>query len=173
MPEAAAQAAAGRASAGGERGWEDKLALAELVAVLSSAVDRGDRPRIVDCYSEDSTDDHGGFKGSGAEFADFVCGPGAMRSMHHLLGQSVFDVHGDEAWGETFFVFHGAAGAVEVEGHGRYVDYFRKVEGAWKLHYRRVVPDKVPDDISAYWRAARDRTDPSYDRRRGPDDATG
>ena len=26
--------------------------------------------------------------------------------MHHLLGQTVFDVDGDEGWGETFFVMH-------------------------------------------------------------------
>src|SRR5579864_5731498 len=97
-------------------GWVDKLELGELVAVLSSAVDRGDRDRIVSCYAEDSYDDHGGFKGSGAAFADFVCGPGAMRTMHHQLGQSVLEVDGDEAWGETFFVFHGAAGRAELTG---------------------------------------------------------
>jgi len=154
----------------GARTWLDKAELAELVAVLSSAVDRGDRDRIVGCYSADSYDDHGVFKGSGREFADFVCGPGAMTTMHHLVGQSVFDVVGDEAWGETFFVFHGTFGTTAVSGHGRYVDYFRRDDGAWKLAYRRVVPDAVPagDDLSAYARASRGRGDPSYDRRRGP-----
>ena len=152
--------------------WKDKSELAELVAVLSSAVDRGDRERIVSCYAPESYDDHGTFKGSGAEFADFVCGPRSMTQMHHLLGQSVFDVDGDEAWGETFFVFHGAAGEVLVSGCGRYVDYFRRIGGAWKLSYRRVVPDRSPagDDHSAYWSSRRDRTDPSYDRHRNPSD---
>lgn len=152
--------------------WADKLELAELVAVLSSAVDRGDRERIASCYADVSYDDHGGFKGSGRAFADFVCGPGALPGMHHLLGQSVFDVQGDEAWGETFFAFHAAAGPAGVSGHGRYVDYFRRTEGRWKLAYRRVVPDRVPDgdDAAAYWPASRDRSDPSYDRRRWPDD---
>jgi hypothetical protein len=28
--------------------------------------------------------------------------------MHHLRGQSVFDIHHDEAWGETFFVMPAA-----------------------------------------------------------------
>ena len=32
----------------------------------------------------------------------------SLDAMHHLLGQSVFEVKGDEAWGETFFIFHGA-----------------------------------------------------------------
>ena len=42
--------------------WSDKLELAELVAVLSSAVDRADRSRIATCYAEDSFDDHGTFR---------------------------------------------------------------------------------------------------------------
>jgi ketosteroid isomerase-like protein len=148
--------------------WADKLELAELLAVLSSAVDRGDGDRIARCYAEQSFDDHGAFKGSGRAFADFVCGPGAMATMHHQLGQSVFDVQGDEAWGETFFTFHGAYGSTPVSGYGRYVDYFRRIDGAWKVVYRRVVPDAVPDDLAAYCRSRRDRDDPSYDRLRWP-----
>ena len=144
--------------------------LTELLAVLSSAMDRGDRDRIVACYTDDSYDDHGSFKGSGREFADFICGPGGMDAMHHLLGQSVFDVVDDEAWGETFFFFHGRGGGGALSGYGRYVDYFRRSDGRWKVHYRRVVPDAVPtgDDLTAYWPSRRDRTDPSYDRLRWP-----
>lgn len=153
--------------------WVDKNELAELLAVLSSAADRADHDRIVACYAEDSYDDHGTFKGSGRQFADFVCGPGYLSSMHHLLGQSVFDVRGDEAWGETFFAFHGRAGGDVVSGYGRYVDYFQKIDGAWKLKYRRVVPDEVPvgDDPAAYWRPTRDRDDPRFDYRRWPEGA--
>jgi len=156
--------------------WIDKRALAELVAALSSAVDRADRERIASCYDDDSYDDHGSFKGSGREFADFICGSATLGRMHHLVGQSVFDIDGAEAWGETFFVFHGAAGGRAVSGHGRYVDYFCRSDRGWKLKYRRVVPDAVPagDDLSAYWSAARDRTDPVYDRlRRPPETAAG
>jgi ketosteroid isomerase-like protein len=152
--------------------WLDKSELAELVAELSSAVDRADAERIGACYTEDSYDDHGTFKGSGREFAAFMRDSRAMSGMHHLLGQSVFDVQGDEAWGETFYVFHGAAGPAFVSAYGRYADYFRRVDGAWKLAYRRVVPDTVPegDDAAAYWRPSRGRDDPSYDRARGPVD---
>ena len=149
--------------------WADKCDLAELVAVLSSAMDRGDRERIAACYAEESYDDHGSFKGSGREFADFMCEAGPLQSMHHLLGQSVFHVEGDEAWGETFWVFHGRAGSTEVSGYGRYIDYFRRIDSAWKITYRRVVPDRTPgDDPSTYWSPSRDRSDPVYDRRRWP-----
>jgi len=158
------------------QGWIDKCELAELVAVLASAVDRADRARIVSCYAEDSSDDHGGFKGSGRAFADYICDSGLFTFMHHLIGQSVFDVHADglQAWGETYFTFQGGVGSMVVTGCGRYVDYFIKVDGRWQLKYRRVVPDLSPagDDPSSYWPASRDASDPSYDRRTGPDEET-
>ena len=158
------------AEASGWQRWNDKLELAELVAILSSAADRGDVERIASCYAEDSYDDHGTFKGTGREFAEFVSAPRPMSAMHHLLGQSVFDIDDDEAWGETFYVFNGTAGSTRVSGHGRYADYFRRIDGSWKLVYRRVLPDAVPegDDPAAYWQPGRGRDDPTYDRRRGP-----
>jgi hypothetical protein len=116
--------------------WLDKLALTELVSILSAAVDRGDRDTIIDCYAGESYDDHGVFKGSGREFAEMICAPaplGRQMTMHQLLGQSVFDVAGDEAWGETFFVMHAVIEGQTASGFGRYVDYFRRVDGAWKL----------------------------------------
>jgi hypothetical protein len=55
-------------------------------------------------------------------------------------------------------------------GYGRYIDYFRRIDNAWKLAYRRVVPDAtIPGDDSAlYWRPRRDSTDPRYDRLTAP-----
>lgn len=153
--------------------WTDKMELAELVAVLSSAVDRADEERIASCYTDDSHDDHGTFKGSGREFAVYVSKNSSLDAMHHLLGQSVFEVKEDQAWGETFFIFNGRIGSNELRGHGRYVDYFRRVAGSWKLKYRRVVPDGIPkgDDPDVYWRASRDKADPSFDRRTSPEDS--
>jgi ketosteroid isomerase-like protein len=160
--------------------WLDKLALAELLAVLSAAVDRGDREAIIDCYAEESYDDHGAFKGSGREFAEMICAPSgrsAQMTMHHLLGQSVFHVDHDDAWGETFFVMHavlesGAGrGGKPMASFGRYVDYFRRIGDKWKLAYRRVVPDAtLRGDDASYWKPTRDRADPRYDRLTKPPD---
>ena len=83
----------------------DKLALAELLAVLSAAVDRADRDAIIDCYAEESYDDHGAFKGSGRGFAEMICasaGSGPLSAMHHLLGQSVFDVQATKRGARRF-----------------------------------------------------------------------
>jgi len=148
--------------------WVDKLALTELLAVLSAAVDRGDREKIVDCYAEESYDDHGAFKGSGQEFAEMICapsGPSGQMTMHHLLGQSVFEVENDNAWGETFFVMHAVIAGRAMTSFGRYIDYFRRIGEKWKLVYRRVVPDvTLPGDDANYWTPTRDRSDPRYDR---------
>lgn len=87
------------------RRWVDKCSLTALVAALSAGVDRADKQAIIDCYAQQSYDDHGGFNGSGSKFAEMVCAPAGRAqqlTMHHLLGQSVFDVRGDDAWGEPF-----------------------------------------------------------------------
>jgi hypothetical protein len=153
--------------------WVDKSALTELVAKLSAAVDRADKAAIIDCYAPQSYDDHGGFKGTGSEFAEMICAPAGRAeqlTMHHLLGQSVFDVQGDEGWGETFFVMNALIGGQVTAGYGRYIDYFQRFGDGWKLTYRRVVPDvTIPgDDASQYWQARRDHTDPRYDRLTAP-----
>jgi ketosteroid isomerase-like protein len=153
--------------------WADKSALTELVARLAAAADRADHDAIVECYTPDSYDDHGAFKGSGAEFADMICasdGRAAQLTMHHLLGQSVFDVDGEQAWGETFFVMHALIGGQVIASYGRYIDYFRRSDGGWKVAYRRVVPDvTIPgDDPEQYWQPRRDHTDPRYDRLTAP-----
>ena len=117
--------------------WVDKSALTELVARLSAAVDRADKAAIIDCYAPQSYDDHGGFKGSGSEFADMICAPAGRAeqlTMHHLLGQSVFDVDGDEGWGETFFVMHALIGGQVTAGYGRYIDYFQRFGRCLEAH---------------------------------------
>lgn len=156
--------------------WLDKLALTELLAVLSAAVDRGDREAIIACYAAESYDDHGAFKGSGREFAEIICapaGPGDQMTMHHLLGQSVFDINGDDAWGETFFVMNAVIVGRAMTSFGRYIDYFRRIDTQWKLVYRRVVPDiTLPGDDAPYWQSRRDRSDPRYDRLTKPPDPT-
>jgi hypothetical protein len=154
--------------------WTHKCELAELIAVLGAAVDRRDKEAIAACYTVDSYDDHGSFKGSGQEFAEFICAPsnpGAQMTMHHMLGQSVFDVEDDEAWGETYFIMHAVIGGATVSAFGRYVDYFRRIDGTWRVVYRRVVADSTfPGDDGGYWKSSSDRTDPRYDRLTAPPD---
>ncbi|WP_344041865.1 nuclear transport factor 2 family protein [Nocardioides panacihumi] len=158
----------------------DKMALTELVARLERAVDRKDRDGILSCYSEKSFDDHGRFRGGREEFAEFICNnPGfttASPFIYHLMGQSLFEVDGDEAYGESYFWY-----AMQVqEGKlyqsiGRYLDYFQRSEDGWRVTYRRVVMEwdgsleaqnAVP---GGHFRGTRDESDPLYQRLTWPE----
>jgi hypothetical protein len=153
---------------------QDKIELGELVARISRGVDRRDEAMIASCYTEDSIDYHGAFTGTGREFADYICNRSPISSkarfLHHSLAQSIFDIDGDRAFGETYFDFHMQVEPEAVfQGIGRYVDEFARVDGRWLLKVRRVVTEWTgtvqvttlgpgEQDISG----TRDRTDPLY-----------
>jgi SnoaL-like domain len=151
----------------------DKLELGELVARIARAVDRKDREGILACYAEKSFDDHGRFRGGRDEFAEFICNnPGftsASAFIFHLMGQSLFDVTGDEAHGETYFAYWMQTAPDRLyQSIGRYLDYFERADDEWKLVYRRVVMEwdgsvaaenAVP---GGHFRGTRDKSDPLY-----------
>jgi hypothetical protein len=151
----------------------DKLELTELVARVARAVDRKDRAGILACYAEKSFDDHGRFRGNREEFAEFICNnPGfttASPFVCHLLGQSLFEVDGDEAHGETYFAYWMQTTPDSLyQSLGRYLDYFERINGTWLLVYRRVVMEwdgTVAATNAApggHFRGTRDESDPLY-----------
>jgi hypothetical protein len=158
----------------------DKLELTELVAKIARAVDRQDREGILACYADRSFDDHGRFRGSGTEFADFICDPEGFTSVskfvYHLMGQSLFDIDGDEAFGETYFAFWMQAQSNMLnQSIGRYADYFERIDGVWQLVYRRVVIDwdgTIPATNAVpggHFRGVRGDNDPTLTRLKWPE----
>ncbi|WP_067673063.1 nuclear transport factor 2 family protein [Nocardia miyunensis] len=158
----------------------DKLELTELVARIARAVDRKDREGILACYAEKSFDDHGRFRGGRDEFAEFIVNnPGfttASPFLYHLMGQSTFDVEGDEAYGETYFAYWMQTTPDTLyQSIGRYADYFQRIDGRWQLVYRRVVIDwdgTVPATNAVpggHFRGTRDKSDPTYTRLTWPE----
>lgn len=152
----------------------DKIELGELLARLCRGVDRADEELVASCYTADSVDRHGAFEGTGREFARYICHESPVSSdarfLHHSLGQSLFDVDGDRATGETYFNFHMATGPDTLfHGIGRYVDVFARVDGKWLIAERTVVTEwtgqhqvhtlgpGADDHVGT-----RDRTDPVY-----------
>jgi hypothetical protein len=158
----------------------DKIELTELVARIARAVDRKDGPGILACYSEKSFDDHGRFRGSGEEFTEFIVNnPGfttASPFIYHLMGQSIFDVDGDEAHGETYFCYWMKTAPDSLyQSIGRYLDYFQRTGKGWTLTYRRVVmewdgtvssTDAAP---GGHFRGTRDENDPLYTKLTWPE----
>lgn len=161
----------------------DRLELTDLLARLARGIDRADHDMIVSCYADDSFDDHGGFKGTGREFADYICGgsptSGNAQFLLHCLGQQLVDIRGDEAFGETAYMMDMRTGDGEfVHSCGRYVDYFQRVDGRWLIKYRRVIPEWTGAVTAREFpaaenrvRSARGRTDPVYDEKRWHDAA--
>lgn len=159
----------------------DKQRLADLVATLARALDRGDRDGIAACYTPDSYDDHGVYTGTGAGFADFSMGKlSGVEANHHAISTQQFEIAGDEAWGESYYTMYKvrSTGACMLS-FGRYVDYFKRIDGRWRVHYRRVVPEFAGDistesaaDLRAagYVRGVIGPADPVYDKRTGPID---
>jgi hypothetical protein len=154
----------------------DRAELQDLLATLVRADERGDEELIASCYTEDSYDDHGRFRGTGREFADYICNKSfsaTSRFRNHNLGQSLFEIDGDQAFGETYFVFHmETVDGVVYEGCGRYLDDFVRQDGRWLIKRRRCVEEwtgeiqakslaRPADAISS----SRDLGDPLYEGR--------
>ena len=77
----------------------DRAALQDLLATLARADERGDYELIVSCYTEDSQDDHGRFRGTGREFADYIChksfsASSRFRHHHQLSLVNESSIHG-------------------------------------------------------------------------------
>ena len=155
----------------------DKLECAEVVGRLARGIDRCDPEIVRACFHPDATDDHGMFKGSAEEFAEWVMPVLAtMKRTQHVIGQCLVEVSGDRAAAESYFVAHHhietADGDILMIAAGRYLDRFERREGAWKISHRHAVYDwnsTVP--ATDGW----DRDDPgnpSAYGKRGNDDAS-
>lgn len=145
----------------------DTIAIQQLLYRYCRGVDRGDRALIASVYHADARDDHGGFKGLGSDFANWIVDAmdqNRMIGQHHITNMLI-EVDGDVAHGESYFLaFHPdavIAGEGDVGGEGlsfsggRYLDRFEKRGGAWRIADRRVVFDwsRAPEPPSP-WSAA-------------------
>lgn len=124
---------------------EERYCIEQVLRRYCRGVDRGDADLIRSVYHEDATDDHGGFKGKGVDFADRVVAAmqGRVQATMHNLHQTNIDLAGNAARVETYFtayhrIAEDAGSRLETFG-GRYVDRFEKRLGQWKIADRVVV----------------------------------
>lgn len=158
---------------------ESREEIRDVLMRLARATDRRDSELIRSCYHPDGFDDHGAFRGSPAEFADWV--PEVLSSFAatmHVLGNIAIDQRGDTAFVETYCTAHHVFAADDPGGARdgvmglRYVDRFeRRDAGPWLIAKRVCVWDyafAVPHERWAlgpeYVPGRNDRDDPSYDR---------
>lgn len=155
----------------------DKQDCVELVHKLARAIDRCDADLVGEVFHPDATDDHGGYKGSAADFVPWVMEVlKGMRRTQHMVGNILVEVDGDRAEGESYFIAHhvlpGEQGDRFMVAAGRYLDRFEKRDGAWKISHRHAVYDWSTSaaasdiwnraDAPGYAFGARGADDPSY-----------
>jgi hypothetical protein len=113
----------------------------ELSCKYMRGLDRHDEALLTSVFFEDGWCDYGFTQGTPAEFAHYCIS--ALKSHtanHHMLGNVLIDLDGDEAYGEVYFnAYHkvqGEAGFEDIIIAGRYLDRYEKREGVWKFAYR-------------------------------------
>jgi hypothetical protein len=151
----------------------------EVLARLARGTDRRDPELIRSCYHADAVDDHGAFRGSPAEFAEWV--PKALSifaSTMHVLGNVAIELDGDVAEVESYCTAHHVFPASDPGGARdsvlglRYLDRFERRGGRWLIaarlcayEYSLMLPagEAWPLD-PPFVRGSPDRSDPSYRR---------
>lgn len=156
----------------------DKQAISDVIFTVARAIDRCDKELLASCFHDDATDDHGSFKGTAAEFCDWVIPVlESMTATQHNINNVLIDVRGNQARSESYFVAHHRVGTAEqpqdLIAAGRYLDRFEKRDGVWLLSHRHAIFDWSRSDPSTdQWgqppaaeilaRGKRGQDDPSY-----------
>ncbi|MEG1633860.1 MAG: nuclear transport factor 2 family protein [Oscillospiraceae bacterium] len=155
-----------------------KDAIRTKLVAYTRAMDRSDAALGNSVFTEDSTLDYGTegmFKGSGAEFIEWVNAVHAASFVGtaHQISNEYIKVTGDTATSETYLnvSLRSAANAdgvtMEMNNRARYLDQWVCKDGEWFIKNRVFVIDFAEDRIIDVPRppeatAHRDQTDISY-----------
>ena len=113
-------------------------------------IDRTDVELLRSCYHADSWDDHGHFKGTGHDFAEFIVGSIVERAHHttHAVANVAIEIDDlnagiahAESYGMSFLRRSTDSNEWLDAFFGRYVDRFERREGEWRIARRVVVHD--------------------------------
>lgn len=126
----------------------ERVALQHLVYAYCHAADRRDFVLLRSLYTDDAIDDHGAFNGPVDDFIPwFRDGLAVFEATAHNVLNTLFIVDGDNAQGEIRAIaYHRlAATGAEIVAGGRYLDRYRKTDGAWRFTYRSFVIDWIEE----------------------------
>jgi SnoaL-like domain len=109
----------------------------DVVKRLARGTDRLDAEMMASCYHPDGFDDHNAFRGSGTEFAAWVCEVlPAFEATHHFIADPDIRLSGDVAQVDTYCIAHHVGTDTDMVLGLRYVDRFEKREGRWLIARR-------------------------------------
>ena len=117
----------------------DKQDILECLTRFSRGMDRLDRTLFLSAFHEDATIAAGPFVGSPTELYDWA-GPmheQGQTATHHNLLNATYDIQGDVAHTETYYLFVGRNrdDSNWIAG-GRYIDRLERRDGEWRIALR-------------------------------------
>jgi hypothetical protein len=131
----------------------------ELVCQYSRGLDRLDEDLLCSVFFEDAYCEYGFFNGAVKDFAGFAIEAlSGHVANHHMIGNVLIEVEGNEAFGEVYFhAYHkvpAEQGFDDVIIAGRYLDRYELRDGVWKIAYRSERND---------WSRSQPTNDPYFD----------
>jgi SnoaL-like domain len=157
----------------------DREDILDCLTRFSRGMDRFDREVFLSAFHSDAVIAAGPFVGGPVALFDWASGlhEQGQSATHHNLMNITFDIKGDVAHTETYYLFVGRnRDETNWIAGGRYIDRLEKREGAWKIALRTnaiewsgMVPTMgipfadVPG-INLNGTTSRNKTDPSYRR---------
>ena len=123
-----------------------KQEIYELCCRYMRGLDRLDAPLMLDQFWEDGWCEFGIHNSDPEAFIEFAMSAlQGHAANQHLIGNSLIDVEGDEAFGEIYFqAYHKVPtddGHEDLIISGRYLDRYEKREDIWKFAYRSELVD--------------------------------
>ena len=118
-----------------------KQALYELSCQYMRGLDRTDPALLRSVFFDDAYCEYGFINGGPDDFVEYAITALQGHEMNqHMIGNALFDIEGDEAFGEVYFnAYHkikGVAGFEDIIIAVRYLVRYEKRAGQWKMAYR-------------------------------------
>jgi len=151
----------------------------DVIKRLARGTDRLDEALMASCYHPDGFDDHNSFRGSGTEFAKWVCQVlPHFEATHHFIADPYIEIDTDVpdvANVDTYCEAHHVGTDTDMILALRYVDRFERRDGTWLIAKRVCAFDwtyTIPFDPARKFKfdadftvGHRDRTDITYGAR--------
>lgn len=125
---------------------EAKFAIQELACNYAHGMDKGDKARFMDCWTDDARYIIGGawgeFAGKPAIAEAFNAFQYAFYEMHHFTtGHQILSIDGDTATGQCDAYVAGTdSGGTAISAAASYNDSYRRdVDGKWRFSSRQII----------------------------------
>lgn len=135
---------------------ESRTAITEVLFRYARGNDRADEAALRECFWPESTHKHGRFEGLSSEFVTYAYRvvSNLKFAAHHISNVSI-ELNGDRAFTECHYFAHHRRNVANSEQEedaffeGRYIDFFERRNGVWKIIRRRGQSDYTSAAIPA------------------------